>query len=38
MLLIKVIAARIELGGVKESDCVDELFRQIQKMNRGSDD
>ena len=37
-LLIKVIATRIELGGVKESDCMDELFRQIQKMNNAGEE
>lgn len=36
-LLIKALAARIELGGVKESDAMDELFRQIQKMNTTQD-
>jgi hypothetical protein len=36
-LLIKVIATRIELGGVKDSECMDEVFRQIQKMNTTDD-
>ena len=26
-LLAKVLAARIELGGVKDSDAMDEMFR-----------
>ena len=30
-LLPKTFASRIELGGVKESDAMDEMFRQIQK-------
>jgi len=30
-LLARVFAARIELGEVKESDAIDEMFRQIQK-------
>lgn len=30
-LLPKTFAARIELGSVKESDAMDEMFRQIQK-------
>ena len=36
-LLTKVLAARIEIGGVNESDCMDELFRQIQKMHTTDD-
>lgn len=36
-LLVKVLATRIELGGVKESDCMDELFRQVQKMHTTDD-
>ena len=28
-LLAKMMAARIELGGVKESNAMDEVFRQI---------
>jgi pumilio family protein 6 len=30
-LLTKTFAMRVELGGVKDSDAVDEMFRQIQK-------
>ena len=30
-LLPKTFASRIELGGVKNSDAMDEMFRQIQK-------
>ena len=32
-LLPKTLSARIELGGVKESDCMDEMLRQIQKKS-----
>ena len=30
-LLAKVFEARIEIGEVDSSDCMDEMFRQIQK-------
>lgn len=30
-LLSKVFAARIELGDIKDSTAMDEMFRQIQK-------
>ena len=30
-LLSKTMAMRIELGGVKDSDAMDEMFRQIAK-------
>ena len=30
-LFIKVLQARIELGDFKASDCMDEMFRQVQK-------
>lgn len=30
-LLPKTIAARLELGNVKESDCIDEMMRQLTK-------
>ena len=36
-LLVKVLAAWIELGGVIDSDAMDELFRQIQKMHSTED-
>jgi hypothetical protein len=32
-LLAKMMAMRIELGGVKDSDCLDEMFRQITKKS-----
>jgi len=32
-LLPRVLGARIELGSIKESDCMDEMLRQIQKKH-----
>ena len=36
-LLSRTLAARIEVGGVAESDAMDELFRQIQKRQTVGD-
>ena len=36
-LLAKVLAARVEIGEIEISDCMDELFRQIGKKQRIDD-
>lgn len=36
-LLAKVLAARVEIGEIEKSDCMDELFRQIGKKQRIDD-
>lgn len=35
LLLAKVFQARIEMGDIKNSDAIDEMFRQVQKKEQG---